>query len=62
MERDGYWYVDGPKGVTDKYRKGHEYAFKWNQAQRDRVQVLMAGGLSFDSAFDIVESENDNTT
>ena len=34
------------------YNKGYEFNFEFTQEQRDRVNGLMATGMSFDEAFD----------
>lgn len=44
--------VDGPKGNSKAYQRGHTFNFEFTQEQRDVVNKLMEYGMSFDEAFD----------
>lgn len=44
-------------GNSSAYQRGHTFAFKWTQEQRDAVNKLMDDeGITFDEAFDRVNS------
>lgn len=41
-------------GKSAAYRRGHIFAFEFTQEQKDRVEELMIGGMTFEDAFDKV--------
>ncbi len=41
-------------GKNEAYHRGHEFAFGFTQAQKDEVNKMMAEGMSFEEAFDVV--------
>lgn len=48
---------DGPKGVTDTYKRGWEFNFSFTDDQRNEVLELLELGWTFEDAFDYVKKE-----
>lgn len=46
--------IETGQGKSQAYRRGHEYTFSWPEEKKQRVQALMAEGMSFEDAFDVV--------
>lgn len=39
-------------GKNEAYHRGHTYAFEFTKEQQEKVQGLMASGMTFEEAFD----------
>ena len=56
MNPDKRLPIDGPKGTTRDYLRGHEFAFEFSDGDRDAVKQLMElHGMPFEVAFDTVK-------